>query len=127
MSVAAPTPASLDGLRAAVAGPVLTPEDDGYTDELAGFNIAVSRNCAVVVGATSAADVIAAVSYGAANGLAVGVQATGHGPCHTMDEAVIVSTKRMQGLTIDAEAGTARAEAGVRWGAVIKAAAPHGL
>ena len=60
-----------------VAGPVLRPGDPGWREEIAGFNLAYTPTPAVVVGATSTADVAAAVRYAASVGKRIAVQATG--------------------------------------------------
>src|SRR3954453_8790022 len=64
---------TLDTLRAAVRGPVLTAEDDGYAAESACFNAAVIHTPDVVIGATSADDVVATVRWAAEHGLPVAV------------------------------------------------------
>ena len=106
---------------------VFQPGQDGYEAEIAGFQTAVPSKPAVVVGATSAADVVEAVRVAAVQDLPVAVQATGHGLAVAADGGLLISTRRMSGVEIDAAAGTARVEAGVRWGAVIEAAGRHGL
>jgi FAD/FMN-containing dehydrogenase len=118
---------ALAALRASVAGPVLTAGDPGLAAEAATFNVAITHTPAVVVGATCAEDVAAAVRYAAGAGLKVAVQATGHGPVQPLDGGLLVTTARMQGLAVDPVAATARIEAGVRWASVIEAAVPHGL
>ncbi len=110
-----------------LTGEVFQPGQDGYEAEVAGFQTAVPSKPAVVVGATSAADIVAAVRYAAAHDLPVAVQATGHGLAVAADGGLLISTRRMTGVEIDPAAGTARVEAGARWGAVIEAAAAHGL
>lgn len=110
-----------------VAGSVLDGQDPAASAEAAGFNTAVTHRPAVVVAAADAGDVAAAVRYAAEEGLPVTVQATGHGAVAPAEGAVFVSTRRLQGVRIDPVARTARVEAGVRWRAVIDAAAPHGL
>ena len=119
--------ATVTELAAAVAGPVREPGDDGYAAEVASFNLAHAAAPAVVVGATGAEDVAAAVRWAARAGLRVSVQATGHGLLADLAGTVLVSTRRMTGVTVDPVARTARAQAGVRWAEVIEAAAPHGL
>ncbi|WP_328448536.1 FAD-binding oxidoreductase [Amycolatopsis sp. NBC_00438] len=109
-----------------LTGQVFRPGQDGYDDEVAGFQLAVATAPAVVVGAETADDVVTAVRFAAAHGLRVSVQATGHG-LTAGTEGLLISTRRLAGVEIDAEAGTARVEAGVRWGAVLEAAAKHGL
>jgi FAD/FMN-containing dehydrogenase len=119
--------ADVDALRACVHGPVYAAGDEGLAAEVFAWNVAVTHTPAVAVGATCAADVATAVSWAAAHGLPVAVQATGHGPVRNADGAVLVSTRRMQGVTVDPVRRTARVEAGVRWERVLAAAAEHGL
>jgi FAD/FMN-containing dehydrogenase len=57
----------------------------------------------------------------------VSVQATGHGLLADLADTVLVTTRRMAGVTVDPHARTARVQAGVRWSQVIEAAAPFGL
>ncbi|MFG2819390.1 FAD-binding oxidoreductase [Kitasatospora sp. NPDC048365] len=108
-------------------GPVFRPGDDGYDAERAGYNLALDHHPALVVGATGPADVQAAVRYAAEHGLGVAVQATGHGISVPTDGQLVVSTRRMKGVTVDAAARTATVAAGVRWHEVLAATAPHGL
>ena len=114
-------------LAATVAGPVLEPGDDGYAAEVASFSMIFAAVPAVVVGATSADDVAATVRWAARAGLRVSVQGTGHGLLSDLAGTVMVSTRRMAGVTVDPTARTARVQAGVRWSQVIEAAAPFGL
>lgn len=119
-----PVPADLaDRVR----GPVLTPGQPGYAEELAGFNLLSEQRPAVVVGATGAADVRAAVRSAASAGMAVGVQATGHGQVRSADGQMVITTGRMQGVRIDPARRTVRIGAGVRWEQVIHEAAGFGL
>ncbi|MFD9224173.1 FAD-binding oxidoreductase [Streptomyces sp. NPDC060064] len=103
------------------------PGDAGYEDELAGFQTGFSRRPALIVGAADAEEVRSAVAYAAGHGLPVGVQATGHGLPGAADGGVLISTRRMDGVRVDAAARTVRVAAGVRWGQVVAAAAEHGL
>ncbi|MGY1824179.1 FAD-binding oxidoreductase [Geodermatophilus sp. SYSU D00079] len=119
--------ADVEALRSRVHGPVYTAGDEGIAAEVAAWNVAVRHTPAVAVGATCAADVAAAVTWAAAHGLPVAVQATGHGPVRNADGTVFVSTRRMQGVTVDPVRRTARVEAGVKWEKVLTAAAEHGL
>ncbi|MEV6910933.1 FAD-binding oxidoreductase [Amycolatopsis sp. NPDC051071] len=101
------------------------PGDAGFEDELAGFQTAVRRRPDVIVAATSAADVVEAVRYAGEHDLPVAVHSTGHGATVPFEGGVLITTQRMAGIRIDAE--IARVDAGVRWAAVIEAAAEHGL
>jgi FAD/FMN-containing dehydrogenase len=121
------SPLSLADALAGVAGPVLHPGDDGYAAELAGFDLAVPQRPAVVVGATGAADVVAGVRAARAAGLAVGVQATGHGITVPADDALLLTTRRDAGVRVDPTDRTAWVGAGAVWTTVLHEAAPFGL
>ena len=103
------------------------PTAPGYEEELAGFQTGFTQRPAVIHGARSADDVIAAVRYAAAENLPVGVQATGHGLPGGSEGGVLITTRRMDGVSIDPSARTVRVQAGVRWEQVVAAAEPHGL
>jgi FAD/FMN-containing dehydrogenase len=119
--------ADVDDLRSRVHGPVYAAGDDGMAAEVATWNVAIQHTPAVAVGATCGADVAAAVSWAVAHGLGVAVQATGHGPVRNAAGSLMITTRRMQGVSIDPERRTARVEAGVKWVRVMEAAAEFGL
>ncbi|WTI39219.1 FAD-binding oxidoreductase [Streptomyces sp. NBC_00589] len=106
---------------------VLRPGDTGYDEELAGFQTGFTQRPAVIFAASSADDVAAAVRYAASAGLPVGVQATGHGLPGAAEGGVLITTRRMDGVSVDPRARTVRVQAGVRWGQVVAAAVPYGL
>jgi FAD/FMN-containing dehydrogenase len=117
----------LADLARRVDGPVLAGDDPASGHEVATFNLAILHRPAVVVGATSADDVAAAVSWAVANGLPVAAQSTGHGPVRAVEDALIVTTSRMRSVRIDPDRRTATVGAGARWADVNEAAAPYGL
>ncbi len=130
MSIIESSPVTTDAvadLAAAVTGPVLRAGDPGHVAEVATFNLAVTHRPSVVVGATGAADVAAAVRWAAAQGLPVAVQATGHGPVQPVTDGLMITTSRMSSVQVDPERGTAVVGAGTRWHDVLAAAAPYGL
>ncbi|MER5767043.1 FAD-binding oxidoreductase [Streptomyces sp. NPDC001985] len=110
-----------------IAAHTFRPGDPGYDEETAGFQTGFALRPELVVGATGPEDVGRAVRYAAGLGLPVGVQATGHGLPGPAEGGVLITTRRMDGLRIDPSTRTARVGAGVRWGRVVEAAAPHGL
>ncbi|SNT19970.1 FAD/FMN-containing dehydrogenase [Actinomadura meyerae] len=110
-----------------IKGQVFAPGDEGYDGERTGFQTAGPHRPAVIVAAADADDVRAAVRYAAEQGLPVAVQNTGHGLPLGADGGLLISTRRMTGLRVDAGARTARIEAGVRWAQVVEEAAKHGL
>ncbi|WP_139338200.1 FAD-binding oxidoreductase [Micromonospora avicenniae] len=117
----------MDELRGTVTGPVLLPGDDGFADEVAGFNTNNVMEPAIAVGVTSAADVQAAVRYAARNQLPVAVRATGHQVVKDARGAILINTSRMQDIRVDADKRSARVEAGVDWARASSEAAKHGL
>ena len=118
---------TFDELRAAVSGPVLEPGDAGFDEEVSGFNLAVQQRPEVVVGVTSTEDVVAAVRFARNHRMPVRVQATGHGAHHPITDGLLVSTRRLNSVSIDDATRIATIGAGTRWAAVISAADPHGL
>jgi FAD/FMN-containing dehydrogenase len=119
--------AALDLLERSLSRPALLAGDPGITEEAAAFNLAVRHDPAVVVSAGCAADVAAAVRHGIATGQPVAVQATGHGAVRPVEGGILVTTQRMQELSVDPVTRTARIGAGVKWARVIEAAVPYGL
>lgn len=118
---------ALDTLRRQVAGPVFEPGDADYDAEVAAWNLITTHRPPIVVGATCADDVQAAVRYAIANGLSVAVQATGHGASFPVDDGILITTKRMTHVSVDVQYGVARVEAGAKWAQVVAATAPYGL
>ncbi|MDT0351300.1 FAD-binding oxidoreductase [Pseudonocardia charpentierae] len=106
--------------------PVVTPSDADHAADAAGYNRIVTHHPRLVVGARDTPDVVAAVRYAADAGLAVGVQATGHGVSVPAD-GVLVSTRRMREVKVDPATRTVRVAAGVRGRDLTAALVPHGL
>ncbi|MFD7303209.1 FAD-binding oxidoreductase [Streptomyces pharetrae] len=125
MTATHPTPAlfALSDVR----GPVLRPGDDGYAEEVTGFNLAALHTPDVVVVATGADDVVAAIRWAGATGTPVAVQATGHGANFPIDHGLLISTARMTDVRVDPAGRTATVAAGAKWSHVMAAGAPHGL
>ncbi|MFJ9676891.1 FAD-binding oxidoreductase [Streptomyces sp. NPDC101194] len=92
-----------------------------------GFQTGFAVRPDLVVEAAHAEDVRTAVADAAARGLPVHVHATGHGLSGTVEGGLLISTRRMDSVEIDPVRRTARIGAGVTWGQVIEAAAPHAL
>jgi FAD/FMN-containing dehydrogenase len=118
---------TLETLRRATTGPVLLPGDPAYLAEVAAWNTKTSHRPAIVVGAASADDVLAAVRHAIRHRLPIAVQATGHGAGTAVDGGILVTTRRMTGVSVDPRRGVARIAAGAKWAQVIAAAAPYGL
>jgi hypothetical protein len=119
---------AIEALSKRVMGLVLVPGDEQYDAERAGHQTTRSHRPDVVVSAVGPADVRAAVAFASSHGLPVAVQGTGHALSAVAGEGgVLINTSRMQGVRVNAEAGTAWIAAGMRWDQVIHEAAPAGL
>lgn len=114
-------------LRDNIAGTVYVRGEEGLAAEVACFNPAIRHDPDIVVAVASEADVAEAVRFARDAGLPVRVQATGHGAEAPIVGGMIISTRGLDGLSIDADARLARIGAGLRWAPVIVAAAEHGL
>src|SRR4051795_2304369 len=83
---------------------------------------------ALVVHATTPADVRRAVLVARARGQRVAVRATGHGTfAEPSPDTLLIDTSRMRSVLVDPDGRTARVGPGATWGDVIEAAAPFGL
>jgi FAD/FMN-containing dehydrogenase len=114
-------------LTSRVSGPVLTPDEEGFSDEVTPHNRAIVHAPDVAVGATSAQDVAEAVRWAAEQGVPFHVLATGHGSVAPVTSGVLLTTRRLTGVDVDPATGVATVGAGVRWSDVVAAADAHGL
>jgi hypothetical protein len=119
--------ADYSDLAGAVTGAVLLPGDDGYAAACAGFNLAAVPRPDAVVRVADADDVVAAVRFARANGVAIHVLATGHGAHDVEVGGLLLNVSALDAVRVDAGARTATFGGGVRWAAVVAAAAEHGL
>jgi FAD binding domain len=108
---------------------IVLPGDEGWDEARRAYNLEIDQRPAEIVFPQSVEDVAAAVALAGERGWQIAAQGTGHnaGPLGSLENAILLKTDRMRGLTIDADARIGRAEAGVVWGEVVEAAAPHGL
>jgi len=113
----------------AIAGRLATPSDPDWDQARAGWNLAADQRPEAVAFVESGDDIAATVRFAAENGLRVAAQGTGHGAValRSLEETILVKTERMRGIEIDADAQTARVEAGVLSVELAEAAAGSGL
>ena len=114
-------------LRRRLVGVALAAGDPGYDAERAAWNRRVDQHPALIVVPECVADVVEAVRFARVAGLAVAVQATGHGVAAPADGSLLVATRRLTDVVVDPAARTATVAAGARWRDVLAAAAAHGL
>ena len=90
--------ATVQELREAVRGEILTPGDDGYAEACRVWNGAHDgRRPALVVRCTGAADVIAAVGFARSNDLPIAVRGGGHSIAgfSTCDDGIVIDLSPM--------------------------------
>src|SRR5919199_5418643 len=118
---------TLEELRAGLRGAAYAPSEEGYDEARRAWNLNAHQHPALVVMASGAADVVAAVRLARDEGLGVGVMATGHGVASPCDGGILINTSRMKGVRVDPEAQIARVEPGALWSDVIPEAQVFGL
>ncbi|WP_326798132.1 FAD-binding oxidoreductase [Streptomyces sp. NBC_01808] len=122
-----PAEADVTELDDMITGSVFTPDDAGYPAAAAGFNLLSQHRPSLVVAASTADDVQAAVAFAAAHDLPVGVMATGHQPFPLADGFLLITTGDMNAIEIDADRSVARVEAGARVADIVELAQTAGL
>jgi FAD/FMN-containing dehydrogenase len=117
--------ATVQELREAIHGSVLRADDDGYAEACRIWNGAFDeRRPAVIVGASGAADVIAAVGFARSNDLAIAVRIAGFSSC---DDGIVIDLSAMHSARVDPGARRAYVGPGAVWGDVDHETQAHGL
>lgn len=113
----------------AIAGRIATPADADWDQARMAWNLAVDQQPSAVALVENADDVVRVVRFATENGLRVTAQGSGHGAASLRipEDVILVKTERMRGIEVDADAQTARIEAGVLSVELAEAAAAHGL
>jgi FAD/FMN-containing dehydrogenase len=116
-------------LAEAVTGPLLQPGDADYDRTRAVWNGMIDRRPGLIARCRNARDVAAAVNFARGANILVSVRggdhnAAGNAVC---DGGLMIDLSLMQGIEVDAETRTARAEPGVRWASFDQATQAHGL
>lgn len=120
---------AIEELESAFSGSLVQPGDPEFDEARLVWNGLHDRHPALIARCTTADDVVAAVNFARENGLPVAVRGGGHSaPGYgTCDGGIVIDLSPMKGITVDPEARTARAEAGLTWGEFDAATQEHGL
>jgi FAD/FMN-containing dehydrogenase len=118
-----------EALSAHVKGAVFQPEDPGWDDARAAWNLAVDQRPAAVACPVDEDDVAAVIAHARERGLRVAPQGTGHnaGPLGSLGDSILLRTGAMRGVEVDAERRVARVRAGDLWQDVMGPVAEQGL
>ena len=122
--------ATVQELREAVRGNVVTTADAGYVEASHAWNGAYDgRRPALIVQCTGAADVIAAVGFARGNHLDIAVRGGGHSVAglSTVDGGIVIDLGPMSDVTVDAKAKRASVGGGAVWADVDHETQAHGL
>lgn len=120
---------TLPGLERALGSAVVfAPGSGEYAAATRPANSSFVQQPAAVVRPRSAEDVARAVGAARDLGLAVVVQATGHGSGSAIsDDALVIDMSHLAVVSVDSTSATALAGAGAVWSGVQQAGEPHGL
>ena len=122
--------ATVQELREAIHGSVLRPGDDGYAEASRIWNGEFDeRRPAVIVGASGAADVIAAVGFARSNDLPIAVRGGGHSIAgfSSCDDGLVIDLSGMRSVRIDPVARRAYVGPGAIWADVDHETQAHAL
>jgi FAD/FMN-containing dehydrogenase len=122
--------ATVQELREAIRGDVLTPGDDGYAEASRIWNGAHDgRRPALVARCAGAADVVAAVGFARSNDLTIAVRGGGHSIAgfSTCDGGIVIDLSPMSGVRVDPVARRATVGGGAVWAVVDHETQAHGL
>jgi FAD/FMN-containing dehydrogenase len=124
MSTSTSTPA-IPGFE----GTLTYPEDPGYDDQRAVWNLMHDRRPALLARPQSATDVAEAIAHARSHGLRIAVRGGGHSlPGHSaVDGGMVIDLRALSAVSVNPVRRTIRVGGGAALGAVDAAAQAHGL
>jgi hypothetical protein len=120
---------TFEEMRTSLRGPVIGPQDPGYTEASTIYNAMIDRRPAAHVRCSDAADVMSAVDFVRDHGLEIAVRGGGHsgpGLC-LVDGGVTVDLSPMRWVRVDPESRTAQVGGGTLLGDLDHAGHAFGL
>jgi FAD/FMN-containing dehydrogenase len=119
---------AIGGLRAALTGRIITPDDPAY-DATRTVASGFDRRPAVIVQPVDPSEVARIIDVARRAGLRLAVRSGGHSPAgHSVcDDGIVLDLAAMRRLEIDVDSRTAWAETGLTAGEFTLAASEHGL
>lgn len=116
-------------LARALTGRIAGPKAPTWDTDRMAWNLAADQRPRLVGRPQTAADVAEIVRFAGEHGLRVAPQGTGHGasPLGDLTGTVLLRTDDLREIRLDLTRRRVRVGAGVTWGEVSRALAPHGL
>jgi FAD/FMN-containing dehydrogenase len=121
--------ATVQELRDALRGELISPGDAGYNEARSVWNGMIDRRPALIARCTGTSDVIAAVGFARSEGLTVAVRGGSHNVAGnaTCDGGLVIDLSPMKGAQVDEQARTVRAQGGLTWGELDRETQAFGL
>jgi len=119
----------VDGLRAALRGPLLLGGDAGYEEARSVWNAMIDRRPALVARCLGTADVVAGVRFARESGIALSIKGGGHNisGLAVAEGGLMLDLSLMRGVWVDPRSRLARAQGGCLLGDVDRETQLHGL
>ena len=123
------SPAQLDELRNGFEGEIVRPDDAGYAGACRVWNAMIDKHPAIVARCRTTADVVRAVKFARARGLALAVRGGGHNIAGNalVDDGIVIDLSAMKAVKVDPAAKRVTVEGGALLGDVDAATLAHGL
>lgn len=118
---------ALDELASVLPGQVVDPRHPDWRALSRPWILSVDQQPRAVVTVTDEEDVVAVVRWAARHDMSVSVQPVGHGATRALDGTVLLRTRELREISVDAETRIARVGAGVKWGELLAAVSDLGL
>jgi FAD/FMN-containing dehydrogenase len=116
-------------LRERFRGELIDRADDRYEEARSLYNGMIDKRPRLIATCADVADVISAVAFGRAEGLAIAIRGGGHngaGP-GSCDDGLVIDLSGLRGIDVDPVERTARVEAGCTQGDLDHATGAFGL
>jgi FAD/FMN-containing dehydrogenase len=127
--VGLPSDRAFEALRRDFAGDVVTPDSVSYDDARTVFNAMIQRRPAALAQCASPEDVAAALAFAQQHGLEIAIRGGGHSVAGkgVTEGGLVIDLRRMNTVSVDPTAMTARIGGGATMSHLDRATQPHGL
>ena len=112
-----------------LSGDLFLPGDDGWEEGRTLFNSMIDKKPGAVARVANEDDVAACIGWARRTGAAIAVRAGGHSVAGVSvnDGGLVLDVRALDSITVDPQARTARAGAGLTWARFDAATQAHGL